>query len=136
MRSVIETFVTVLIAGITIIMCAQFISIQIQTNNAKDLHTTYISVIEASDFDNEVIGQCKQDAVNKGYELVVNNTSEIKNYCASCGKEVPESETLCTDCGGSIKYTPERECEVSLKYKLNIPILQLTKEGVVNGYAR
>ena len=44
----------------------------------KDLHTTYVSMIESSDFDTNVINHCKSDAQNKGYELVVDNNSTAK----------------------------------------------------------
>ena len=55
MRTLIETFVTVFLASITVLICAEFIGIQLQTNNAKDLHTTYVSMIESSDFDTATI---------------------------------------------------------------------------------
>lgn len=93
MRTLIETFVTVFLASITVLICAEFIGIQLQTNNAKDLHTTYVSMIESSDFDTATIDQCKTDAQDKGYELEVDNSSmPKKNYPFEIS---PPSERCC-----------------------------------------
>ena len=136
MKSVIETFITVLLASIAIIICSQFIGVQIQTNNAKDLHTTYISIIESSGFDEDVITQCKQDVSDKGYELTVNNTSSVKKRCSSCKKELSDSALTCDSCHMDAEYYADQKCEVSLKYTIKISIIQIEKEGIIHGYAR
>lgn len=138
MRTLIETFVTVFLASITILICAEFIGIQLQTNNAKDLHTTYVSMIESSDFDTNVINHCKTDAQNKGYELVVDNNSTAKKKCANCNTTMAAATVKCPSCGADkiFEYYDDRICTVKLNYKISVPVIGLEREGVVNGYAR
>lgn len=138
MRSLIEAFTTVLIAGIMVLLCGSFIWIQLETNNAKDLHSTYVSMIETSDFDTETINQCKTDAADKGYTLEVTDNSALKKKCATCNKILDPSTPTCSGCGGSkvFDYYEDRECVVKLTYTLDVPVIGLEREGVVNGYAR
>ena len=138
MRTLIETFVTVFLASITVLICAEFIGIQLQTNNAKDLHTTYVSMIESSDFDTATIDQCKTDAQDKGYELEVDNSSTPKKKCSNCNTTMPAATATCPSCGSEkiFEYYNDLVCTVKLKYKISVPVIGLEREGVVNGYAR
>lgn len=138
MRTLIETFVIIFLAGISILICAEFIGIQLQTNNAKDLHTTYVSMIESSNFDEETINQCKADAREKGYELDVDNNSTPKKKCVNCNATMPAETVKCPSCGSEkvFDYYDDRICTVKLNYTISVPVIGLEREGVVNGYAR
>ena len=138
MRTVIETFTTVLLISVTVFICACFIGVQLQTNQAKDLHTECVNKIEASDFEPATITACKNEAMDKGYTLEVDNTWTQKKTCTLCNMTVPSTQTKCPACGSEelANFSRDRIYTVKLKYKIDVPVIGLEREGVINGYAR
>lgn len=138
MKIIVETFVTIFMVSLAVFISIQFISIQLQTNNAKDLHATYISMVEASDFDADTIAQCQQDAIEKGVTLTIDNTYKEKMICSDCNTVFAIGATKCPTCSGKniFNYAKDRLCTVKLYYNIKISVLDIDRQGVVNGYAR
>lgn len=146
MRLLIENYLSIFLVTVCALLCTSFIKSEIEINNARDFHSYCIAVIEASDLDKEAIDKCKLEATKRGYELNVSKTAFEKLKCEKCGT-VFSSEGMdvvkCpnADCQNSntrlmYTYLTNRICTVELKYKINLNLLNISKEGVINGYAR
>lgn len=153
MKMFIETFVTVFLVSMTILICVMFIGVQMQTNQAKEMHTEYVSKIENSDLDSTVISECIADATSKGFELSITgicdgdgSNPEIheKKLCGNCNavmnkKDAAGNEVFkCPQCNSTKlkNYKTDKFCLVTLKYHIKVSVLNLEREGTINGYAR
>lgn len=138
MKQLIETFVTVFLVTIFVLLLSQFIGAELQINNAKDFHAECISQIEASDFDATVIQKCKDIATEHDMSLKVQNRTTEQMICNSCNTVFELGDTKCPNCGNthSVEFTEDRICKVQLQYDVNLKLLNVQKRGSINGYAR
>ena len=145
MRLLIENYLSIFLVAICTLLCTSFISSELQINNARDYHSYCIAMIEASDFDKDVIEKCTEEAENRGYTLSVTSTSFEKLECNKCGEvfSIKNMDVVeCPNCGSTsdtgvyYTYLNNRICTVELKYNIKIGLLGIKKEGVLNGYAR
>jgi len=143
MKLLIETYVTTFIVVLSVMICSSFIKAELQINSAKDFHASCIALIEASDFDEDVIISCQENASKRGYTLKVKNTvPELEANKVICGrcKTIYNAPTdiaaTCPNCSSSsiTRYIANRLYLVELDYKIDL--LGDSQIGVVNGYAR
>lgn len=138
MKLLIETFVSVFLLSVAVLVCGQMIGSQLQINEAKDFHAACVGLIETSNFEPFVMESCKQKATERGYELLVETTDRERFLCQDCNTILSTEVTTCTICGGKdiYHYKRQRMGMVELGYTVKIPLLGTQKQGVVNGYAR
>jgi hypothetical protein len=75
MRLAIETFTTIIVVTISCILLSSMISIAAQESDAREFFDVMRSDIEDSDYNSNVIENCKSEAKKKGYKLNVNDLS-------------------------------------------------------------
>ena len=153
MKSLIETFVTVFLVSVTILICMMFVGVQMQTNQAREVHTDYVNKIENSNLDTSVINECISDAASKGFDMHIKGivtdsgggTAITKKYqCLDCSNTTNMYDasgheiTRCPFCNSTNlkQYNHDYYCLVSLGYKIKVPVLGLERDGIINGYAR
>ena len=147
MKLLIENYLTIFLITLCTLLCTSFIKSEIEINNARDFHSYCIAVVEASDFDRKAIKKCQTEAIERGYTLNVSQTTlNNRVKCEKCGTifDITGAETIsCPNCGGGdsdttlyYNYIENRMCTVELKYNIKLNLLNITKSGVLNGYAR
>lgn len=141
MKQMIETFVTLFIVMLSVMIMTQFIGASSQISAAKKFHSNCIGQIEASDFDVEVIQNCINIAAENGYQLEVEENANTNWICSVCNHRLSgnnENSLLCENCGKSdaVEYVTDRMCTVLMKYPVQLGFIQLNKEGTLSGYAR
>jgi len=92
---------------------AGVMSASIDANNARDFHASVVAEIEDSNFAPSVINACKTQAADAGYELLINDSSIVKD---EDGKT-----TL---------------MEVILKYKYHVDFLEVISTQQIRAFAR
>lgn len=137
MKQIIESFVTVFLVILSVLIFVQFIGASMQIRGARQFHTACIGEIESSDFDTRVIEDCKEQARENGYTLEVVNQREEQLICAECNTVAEEGDAICAGCGGNaLVYLTGRLCEVKMNYEIEMALIHLKKGGVLYGYAR
>lgn len=138
MKQMIESFVTVFLVLIAVLVLTQFIGASMQIRGARQFHTSCIGEIESSDFDTRVIEDCRQKASEQGYELTVGQQVEQTLLCRECNGVMQKDTMTCTACGenGTGVYATDRQCDVTLKYQVRMMFANVQEEGVLHGYAR
>ncbi len=139
MKQMIETFVTLFIVMLSVMVMTQFIGASSQISAAKKFHSNCIGQIEASDFDVEVIQNCKNIAEQNGYQLEVEENTNKNWVCSVCNQMLNDGNSLlCENCGKSdaVEYVTDRMCTVLMKYPVQLGFIHLNKEGTLSGYAR
>ena len=114
MRLTIEMFTMVIAITISTILLASIISSSNQIYTAHDFYDVVANRIEDSNYSEEIIENCKQEAQSKGYDLTIKDVT--------LNDESPS------------KF-------IKLSYKIEYPIFgmfdeRFTKEAEVKGYAR
>lgn len=114
MKIAIEMFSMIIAITLGCILFASIISSNNQVCDARDFYNVVINRIEDSNCNHEVIGQCVEEAQEKGYQLKV------------------EDLTI---------YNEQPSRLVKLEYNVTIPVFHLfgekfNKQGVIEGYAR
>lgn len=137
MKQMIESFVTVFLVILSVLIFTQFIGASMQIRSARQFHTACIGEIESSDFDTQAIENCKEQARENGYTLEVVSRREEQLVCASCNTVAEEGTTLCSNCGeDALVYLNGRLCEVKMEYAIDMALIQIEKGGVLYGFAR
>lgn len=138
MKQMIESFVTVFLVLIAVLVLTQFIGASMQIRGARQFHTSCIGEIESSDFDTRVIEDCRQKASEQGYELTVGQQVEQTLLCRECNGVIQKDTMTCAACGknGTGVYATDRQCDVTLKYQVRMMFANVQEEGVLHGYAR
>lgn len=138
MKQMIESFVTVFLVLIAVLVLTQFIGASMQIRGARQFHTSCIGEIESSDFDTHVIEDCRQKASEQGYELTVGQQVEQTLLCRECNGKMQKDTMTCTVCkkNGTGVYATDRQCDVTLKYQVRMMFANVQEEGVLHGYAR
>lgn len=137
MKQMIESFVTVFLILVSVLMLTQFIAASMQIRFARQFHSTCIGEIESSDFDEAVIKQCQTSAEENGFELVVDDIRTNRPVCANCNGDLDPDTMVCKVCGqtGGINAN-DRICHVNLKYQVNMMFADVHEKGVLYGFAR
>lgn len=94
MKLLIETYISIFITTVCIVVCSSFINSELQINEARDFHSSCVSLIEATDFDAETIVNCQKQAIERGY---------YKYKCKSCNKTYDKSLDKCPYCRSTNK---------------------------------
>lgn len=137
MKQLIESFVTVFLILVSVLMLTQFIAASMQIRFARQFHSSCIGEIESSDFDENVIRQCQESATANGFELVVDDVRTNRTVCADCNGDVDPDTMECKVCGqtGGVNAS-DRICHVNLKYQINMMFADVREKGVLYGFAR
>lgn len=114
MKVAIEMFSMIVAITLGCILFASIISSNNQVCDARDFYNVVINRIEDSNCNSDVVGQCIEEAKEKGYRLKV------------------EDLTI---------YNEQPSRFVQLEYQVVIPVFHLfgekfNKQGVIEGYAR
>ena len=126
MKLLIETYISIFITTICIVVSASFINSELQINEARDFHSSCVSLIEATDFDAETIVKCQENATERGYYnwkcKSCNMTyDKILEECPNCHSTDAEKKSLlvimpatsaseklkCGGCGRLYDYTTD-----------------------------
>lgn len=113
MKGAIEIFAAVVLIAFMAVLSTSYITASIDTRNAQNFHATAISKIEASNFSQQVIDECIEDAKENGF---------LKED-GSSGLTVVKMEELDL-------------AEVTLIYHYTMPLLNSVLEHELVGYAR
>lgn len=139
MKVIIETFVTIIFLGLTVIIATQVIGSQITINGASSFHTNAVQVIEESNFDDAVIEECIEMANVRGYELVVDIEKSTVLICSECNSTwgVDES-SCCVNCNSTNVYPSQVNSDgvVTLTYDVEIAMLGIKETGSLQSNAR
>ena len=156
MKQIVETFVTIMLITVIVIVASQIIMVQVQISKAKELHATSIAQIEASNFNKETIAEIKEDLTNNadsnfdlfnedgegndGKEvLMVTEVTTPQKKCDNCMSVFSDvASSRCPSCGTGNLYTykSDRYAIIELNYTVQIPLLKIQQDGVLTGYAR
>ena len=79
MSTTIKTYVGIFILLLSVFTMAGVMSACIDANNARDFHASVVAEIENSNFAPSVINACKTQAANAGYELLIDESSIVKD---------------------------------------------------------
>lgn len=122
MKMTIETFVSVLIIAIGVLVFGQLVNEHAQINEARNYHSEVIDRLESSHFNKSVINDIK---------------AEIKHLNSESGKNYSLYLTEITEDGDSVTiYDDYKIIRVRLNYTVSIPIFGVIDEGIISGYAR
>lgn len=122
MKMTIETFVSVLIIAIGVLVFGQLVNEHAQINEARNYHSEVIDRLESSHFNKSVINDIK---------------AEIKQLNSESGKNYSLYLTEITEDGDSVTiYDDYTIIRVRLNYTVSIPIFGVIDEGIISGYAR
>lgn len=122
MKMTIETFVSVLIIAIGVLVFGQLVNEHAQINEARNYHSEVIDRLESSHFNKSVINDIK---------------AEIKHLNSESGKNYSLYLTEITeDCDSVTIYDDYKIIRVRLNYTVSIPIFGVIDEGIISGYAR
>lgn len=109
MKDVFSFITTTLFLTLIVIVCAGFISMELQVGVARSFHGSCVDRIQSSLYADEVIQECKDEADELGFCLEV------------------EDVTI---------YGDRKDVKVTLKYDIPGWILVEKKSGTITGYAR
>lgn len=109
MKMIFSYWVSFFIWIITLYTISMILICSMQINNAGEFHSQVIHLIESSYYSEDVIKSCIDKANEYGYSLSV------------------EDETI---------YDERKDVKVVLTYKINIPLLNVSKTDSYIGYAR
>ena len=103
--------ISIAIIGIVLIglLAGVFVNVNLEIEAARQFHSAAIERIQASYYSGYVINECKANAKQAGYELMVNNTAV---------------------------YEDIKEYYVALNYNIKIPLLDTAIDGIIEGYAK
>lgn len=122
MKMTIETFVSILIIAVGVMIFGQLVNEHSQINEARNYHAEIIDRLESSHFNSSVIADIKD---------------EIKELNEEAGKNFSLYLTEITDTGDAVTiYDDYKIYRVRLNYTITIPLFGIIDEGIINGYAR
>ena len=107
MKVVIETYVSVFVICICVVLCACLITADINVASARDAYTTYVLELQDSNFADDVVQACLDDATSRGYSI------NITVY----------------DNGGG-----DRSGNIELQYDYSIGLIGYTTQRYIRGY--
>ena len=108
MKVAIEAYVSVFIICICALLCACLISADLSAASARDAYTTYTLQLQDSNYADNVIAACRNEAQMRGY------TIDIIVYDEGNGNK-----------SGSIE----------LQYEYNIPVIGYSTRRYIRGYS-
>lgn len=115
MKVLIEVFVDIIVLALIAFIGLQFVTVNLEVQNARSFHQNVIEKIESSNNNQSVINQCMTDATTKygANSLTVQNCSVYVN-----GEDQSPSYY------------------VRLNYKIRIPFSSIVRTCTAEGYAR
>lgn len=116
MKLAIETFVSMIIIVMMVLLGTCYITASLDTQNAQRYHASVIAEVEAGNFSERVIQSCIEQAKANGY-LMEDGSSALRIEPAGRSEE-------------------RKMAEVSLTYQYSIPLLDLFLKHEIVGYAR
>ncbi|SER77820.1 hypothetical protein [Lachnobacterium bovis] len=120
MGQVVKSFLGVFLIMFLVATSVSIISVFLEVMNAQNEHASIINEIENSDFNNQVITQCVNDAKKKGYTVSTKVFYEDLEKIKLENKDLDEAKVA----------------KVELKFPINIAFWQLNQEYKIEGYAR
>ena len=122
MKITIDSFLSILIIAVAVLICGQLINEHSQINEARNYHSEIIDRIETSYFNPSVISDIQNeiDELNedgKGYTLSLTDVTD----------EGTDNVTV---------YEDNKIMRVILNYNVTIPLFGVIDEGVISGYAK
>lgn len=108
MKILIENFIIFLFLFLILWIGVSYVMQNVKHTGARDFHSAVVKKIEDSNFEVSVIEECRKQAEEAGYELVVS-------------------------CYG---HKQAQSAKVALSYRYTIPVIQAQKEYVIEGYSR
>lgn len=123
MKMTIETFVSMLIIAIGVLVFGQLVNEHAQINEARNYHAEIIDRLESSYFNKSVVNDIKD-------EIEELNESAGKNYSLYL------TETTTTGDDSVTIYDEYKIIKVKLNFTVSIPLFGVIDEGVISGYAR
>ena len=112
MGTVIKAYTAIFLVLMCVFLSIGILAATVDVQNARDYHAACVNEIENSNHAASVIETCISEAADNGYTLEV---VSYPNYV------------------GNFSYTVSK---VILKYQFSIPILNITLEQEILGYAR
>lgn len=110
MKGAVETMIGMIMIAFMAVLSTAYITASLNTQKAQNYHSAVIAQLEAGDFSEAVVQDCREKAAVNGYtDLVI-------------------EPLISTDNG---KYA-----KVTLVYNYTIPVLDLFLEHEIVGYAR
>lgn len=122
MRTMIDSFLTIIIVALGVLIFSQLVSEHSQVTEARNYYTEIVDRIESSHFNAAVIDDIKDEIDeinendNKGYSITITNSTDEDNNV--------------------MIYEDRQIVKVTMKYKVSIPLFGTVDEGVISGYAR
>lgn len=122
MRTMIDSFLTIIIVALGVLIFSQLVSEHSQVTEARNYYTEIVDRIESSHFNAAVINDIKDEIDeinendNKGYSITITNSTDEDNNV--------------------MIYEDRQIVKVTMKYKVSIPLFGTVDEGVISGYAR
>ncbi len=113
MSLVIKTYMGIFLILLSLLTMLGTISMCIDVVNARDFHNSVLTQIQEANFAPSVLMACQEAAVSRGYQLHIDDTSQMS---ADKGKK------------GLV--------EVRVGYELEIPLFQLKEQHEIYGIAR
>ncbi len=113
MSLVIKTYMGMFLILLSLVTMLGSISMCIDVMNAKDFHNGVLAQIQEANFAPSVIEACKVSALERGYTLDIDDSSQL-------GEEKGEKGLV----------------EVRMGYELGIPLFQLTEQFEMRAIAR
>lgn len=112
MKSAVSTFVIIIGFTMMILIGSSLILTQTEISAAKEMHTNCLIRLQASAYNADVYEQCAEEVSNmgEGWEL-----------------EEPEEVTIFND---------RKVNKITMKYKVIVPILNITKNCKITGYGK
>ncbi len=110
MKGVIETAVGIIVLAFLAVLGTSYIVVSLNTQRAQNYHAAVVAEVEASDYADDVIADCREKAETNGY-----------NSLAVEKKESLDGKTY---------------AKVVLDYNYSIPVLGMFMEHEIVGYAR
>lgn len=112
MGTVIKAYTAIFLVLMTVFLAVGILAVTIDVQNARDYHAACINEIENSNHAPSVINALGAEAAGNGYTLDVDSyTNTVGNYSFTVSK-------------------------VILKYEFSIPLLGITMNKEILGYAR
>jgi hypothetical protein len=110
MKSAVETMTGMIVIAFMAVLSTAYLMTSLNTQKAQNYHSTVVAELESGDFSPIVVQSCKEKALENGYtDLVIESLVSVKS---------------------------EKYAKVTLVYEYTIPVLNLTMEHQIAGYAR
>lgn len=109
MKSIIPTILAILGITLTALVAATVITFQLQITSARNFHAGVIDQIQSAYYNEQTINNCIAKAQDHGYKLFVSDATV---------------------------YQDRKNVLVSMEYTTQMPLFNIQKTSVIEGYAK